>query len=158
MDTEILIGEIRRVFPIVDLPTRTELRFHADECPQCEYLADHLDENRGKPVNGPMIRYMHQELSCLSAKGWAWMLPHYLPYCLTPEAEYNQMETEFLLYNLAPDEQFAPETRIRLSALSPLQLHCLVHFVEWMRGHPKWSEYCPSEISRALQFLGAIYA
>jgi len=86
------------------------------------------------------------------------MLPHYLRYCFTPEADYNQMETEFLLYNLAPEEQFAPETRVRLSLLTKSQLHCLVHFVEWMRADPKWSEYCPSEIARALQFLSALLA
>src|SRR4051794_18838210 len=122
MDTETLIGKIREVFPIVEMPTRTELRSHPDECPQCGYLAEHLDENRSRPIDGAMIRYVHQELSCLSAKGWAWMLPHYLPYCLTPEAESNQMETEFLLYNLAPEEQFAAEARVRLSLLTERQL------------------------------------
>jgi hypothetical protein len=40
---------------------------------------------------------MHQEMTCLSARGWSWALPHYLPFCLTPEAEYNRMETEFLI-------------------------------------------------------------
>lgn len=81
------------------MPEQRNLRFHPDGCAQCQYLSEYLDEHRGHIVDGAMVRYLHQEMPCLSAVGWAWALPHYLRYCLTPEAEYNKMETEFLIYN-----------------------------------------------------------
>jgi hypothetical protein len=153
MDTAELLAEIRVAFPVVGMPTRRELRFHPDDCAQCEYLSGYLDERRGQRVDGAIIRYMHQEMSCLSAKGWAWALPHYLPFCFTPEAEYNQMETEFLIYSLGPSDEYKNDTKVRLSALTPEQVRCLVHFLEWLNVHPRWSEYCPDDISRALAFV-----
>jgi len=158
MNTNELLAEIQSVFPHVEMPINAELRFHPEGCLHCDYLAQDLEEMRGKPVDGNVIRHLHQEMSCLSAKGWAWALPHYLPFCLTPEAEYNQMETEFLVYNLGPDEKFRTETLQRLSLLSATQLSCLVHFIEWLQAHPKWSEYCPADLSKAREFLRGIDA
>ena len=151
--TSELLAEIRIVFPAIKMPAYADLRFHRDGCYECDCLARELEECRGRSVDGSVIRLLHQEMSSLSAKGWTWALPHYLLFCLRPEAEYNQMETEFLLYNLAPKEEFVPETLIRLSALNRPQVECLVHFVEWLKAHPRWSSYCPSEIETALEFL-----
>jgi hypothetical protein len=158
MDTASLLAEIRRVFPPVPMPNLHDLRFHPAGCVQCQWLSEYLDENRGKPIDGPIIRYMHQELGCLSAKGWVWALPHYLPFCLTAEAAYNQMETEFLIYNLGPAEEYEAETRLRLSTLNSDQVGCLIRFLKWCEAHPHWSEYCPENISSALQFVGTIKA
>ena len=154
--TAALLAEIKDVFPPVAMPAKSRLCFHSLGCFHCDYLAKELEQCRGKPVNGSVIRLLHQEMSCLSAKGWAWALPHYLPFCLTPEAEYNQMETEFLIYNLAPGGKFEAETRDRLSSLSGQQLTCLVHFLDWLKNHPKWSTYCPSEIDQAHEFVSSI--
>jgi hypothetical protein len=156
MTTEKLLAEISITFPPIDMPKNADLRFHRDGCYHCDYLAKELEQYRGKSVSGPVIRILHQEMSCLSAMGWAWALPHYLPFCFTPEAEYNQMETEFLLYSLAPTKKFEAEARIQLSALSRRQVKCLVHFVEWLKGHQRWGTYCPSEIETALDFLNGI--
>jgi hypothetical protein len=86
MNASDLLTEVRAVFPLVEMPAQRDLRVHSDGCAQCGYLSEYLDERRGHIVDGPVIRYMHQEMSCLSARGWAWALPHYLPYCLTPAA------------------------------------------------------------------------
>jgi hypothetical protein len=153
MNTGDLLTEIRAAFPLVAMPAQQDLRFHSDGCAQCGYLAEYLDERRGHIVDGPVIRYMHQEMSCLSAKGWAWALPHYLPYCLTPEAEYNKMETEFLIYNFGCSDEYKDNMRTQLSCFTMRQLQCLILFVEYLRGHPQWSEYCPEDIARALVFL-----
>lgn len=153
MSPDELLAEIQATFPKIEMPSRRELRFHSDGCSQCAYLSEYLDERRNQHVDGAMIRYMHQEMCCLSSKGWAWALPHYLPFCLTPEAEYNQMETEFLIYNLGPSEEHRDEQRIRLSALTRPQIRCLALFLDWLGMHPKWSEYCPEDIERALQFV-----
>jgi hypothetical protein len=77
MNTGDLLTEIRAAFPMVAMPAEKDLRFHSDGCVQCRYLSEYLNERRGHIVDGPVIRYMHQEKSCLSAKGWAWALPHY---------------------------------------------------------------------------------
>lgn len=153
MDSDALLAEIRAVFPKIGMPSQRELRFHPDGCYQCTYLSEYLDERREQTVDGAMIRYMHQEMSCLSAKGWAWALPHYLPFCLTPEAEYNKMEIEFLIYNLGPQDKFKEEQKRRLSALTDPQIRCLALFIDWLRAQPKWSEYCPEDVARARLFL-----
>jgi uncharacterized protein DUF6714 len=156
MDTEVLLSEIRAVFPSLPMPRAEELRFHPTNCAQCQYLSKDLEAYRGRVVDGNLLRYLHQELSCLSAKGWLWVLPNYLTYGLTPEAEYNQMETEFLIYNLAPGEQFEAETRERLSLLNPRQLACVLHFLEWLGDHPVWSERFPKELRAAKEFIGEL--
>lgn len=156
MDTPDLLAEIHAAFPPVEMPSEAELRYHAEGCFQCDYLASELASLRGKPIDGAVIRHMHQEMSCLSAKGWAWALPHYLPFCLTPEAEYNRMETDFLVYSLGPEEQYRQETRERMSLLNARQVKCLISFVEWLREHPHWGEFFPEEIEEASRFLHAL--
>jgi len=92
----------------------------------------------------------------LSAKGWSWALPHYLSYCLTPEAEYNKMETEFLIYNFGCADKYKVNMTAQLSGLTDRQLRCLILFIEFLSVHPRWSEYCPEEIARALVFLRSL--
>ena len=153
MNTDELLEEIRVAFPVLPMPARQALQFHPDGCAQCEYLSEYLYERREQAVDGNVIRYMHQEMTCLSSKGWAWALPHYLPYCLTPEAEYNWMETEFLIYNLGCGDKYKDNMRAQLVDLTVLQIRCLIRFVEYLDVHPKWSAYCPDEIRRALNFV-----
>ena len=68
-------------------------------------------------------------------------------FLLTKEAEHDGLETQFLIYSLAPGDEFKDETRARLSALSPQQLRCVVRFLEWLDGDPEWKEYCGDEIT-----------
>lgn len=63
------------------------------------------------------------------------------------------METEFLVYSLGSTEEFGHEQRLRLSALTRTQIRCLILFLRWLRAQPRWSEYCPEDIDRALQFV-----
>jgi hypothetical protein len=153
-----LIDEIEASFPQVEMPAKSELSFHKNGCDQCRYLRDDLEERRGKEINGDLIRYLHQELGCLSTAGLKWILRDYLKFCLTPEAEYNMMETEFLIYHLGPDLKYQKETLQQLSGLSRNQIDCLIHFLEWSATHPKWGDYCPENIEKALNFMRAINA
>ncbi len=98
----------------------------------------------------------YRQMSQLSAKAWRWILPHYLKFCLTPEAEYNRMETEFLIYSLGPTLEFQKETLERLSNLNKAQIDCLIHFLEWCLSQQHWKEYCPEDIERAINFLRTI--
>jgi hypothetical protein len=154
MDKSSLAKEIISSFPPVEMPSHHDLTFHKKDCWSCEYVAEYLEKNRGKAVDGNIIRYLHQEMSNLSAKSWLWILPHYLPFCLTPEAEHNKMETEFLIYNLGPDQKFVADTIERLSLLNESQINCLVHFLEYCYESPHWKQFAFSNhIPKSLNFL-----
>lgn len=153
MDTQELLTEIQLAFPVVEMPSKRDLRFHPDGCLQCDFISEYLDEHRSGIIDGAVIRYMCIEMTCLSAMGWDWVLPHYLPYCLTPEAEYNQSEIEYLVYNLGTSDEYKSETKVRLSGLSKQQVLCLKHFLSWLNRHPKWRDYFPEDIARALQMM-----
>lgn len=75
--------------------------------------------------------------------GRAGQLILHLPDCLTPEAEYNKMETEFLIYNFGCADKYKDNMRTQLSCLTLRQRRCLILFVEYLNVHPRWSEYCP---------------
>jgi hypothetical protein len=148
-----LRAEILSTFPLVDMPSQEDLSLEADSCHYCRELAADLEERRGKPIGGEAIRFVHQELYHLSAKGCQWILPRYLRYCLTEEASYNAFETEYLIYSLGPDLEFQADTQKRLSLLSRDQVACLVDFLAWCRNQPPWREHCPEEIDKAIEFL-----
>ena len=152
-DTATLLKRIGSAFPSVDLPLRAEIAFHPRGCAQCADLVEDLEPYRGKDVDVSLIRSVYQEMPHLSAKAWRWLLPNYLRFCLTDEAVYSRMETEFLIYNLGPDLRFQVETTQRLSGLSFDQVSCLVEFLEWCLDHEYWSEYCPEDITKAIGFL-----
>ncbi len=158
MSTEKLAEDIENTFPIVDMPRGSDISFHKDGCFECSWLAEKLERYRGKEFTGDAIRLIHQELTCLSAKAWRWILPHYLKFCLTSEAAYNTMETEFLIYNLGPDLKYQKDTLQRLTELNTAQIACLIHFLDWCSNHEYWSEYCPEEIKKAINFLCTINA
>lgn len=138
MNTEHLRKEIEPAFTFVEKPNGLSLSFHKDDCHQCGYLRDDLAQYKGKELPPEGIREIHQEMSCLSAQGWRWALPSYLRYCLTEEAGYDQLEIEFLIYNLAPELKYQLETKRRLSALSQDQILCLINFLEWCKVHEHW--------------------
>lgn len=148
-----LLDEIELVFPFVEMPIVGELTLHDANCPECRYLAEDLEQYRRKDITGETIRLIHQEMSYLSAKATRWILPHYLRYCLTPEAEYNRMETEYLIYHFGPRCEFQQRTSGQLSLLNTVQLKCLIHFFEWCLRQSYWREYCPQDIESAISFL-----
>lgn len=75
---------------------------------------------------------------------------------LRKRVPYTRIETEFLLYKLAPDAQFQEDTRLHLGLLNPAQIDTLLQFLIWMRDHPHWSAYCPDTIETALRFLESL--
>jgi hypothetical protein len=150
-DTASLSELIESAFPFVEMPSAAELV--SPSCEDFEYLTEELERYRGRQIDGAAIRLVHQELSHLSAKGWRWILPHYLRFCLTTEAEYNRMETEFLIYSLGPDLKFQGDTAHRLALLAPRQISCLIDFLCWCQNQEYWREYCPNQLSGAIGFL-----
>ncbi|MFZ6721720.1 DUF6714 family protein [Undibacterium sp. Ji49W] len=156
MDSKALFDEIELALPEVPMPINAELTFHKTDCLQCEYLRNELEENRDKEITGKLIRYLHMELSCLSSASWRWILPHYLKFSLTPEAVRNTFETQSIIFNLGPDPAFQADTKVRLSSLNQKQITCLVHFLEWLKNHTHWNEYCPEDIDGALKFMRSL--
>ena len=156
VDTESLLEEIQSAFPFLPMPDENEIVFHMAGCHVCDGLKNDLGDYRGKEITGEVIRLVHQELSSLSAKGLQWILPHYVRFCLTPEAEYNQMEIEFLIYSLRPALEFQRDTLIRLSLLNKEQITCLIHFLMWCENQAYWNEFYLDDINEAKEFLSSM--
>ena len=135
------------------MPPRSELPFHERGCARCEETANDLEQYRDKEIDGYAIRDVHMDLSRLSAKAMQWILPHYLRYCLTAEAIYNGMETEFLIYSLRPGLQFQKETLQQLALLTSDQIRCLIHFLQWCSNQEQWQPGYVEDIRQALNFL-----
>ena len=154
LDATNLACVIEEAFPLVDMPSSADLI--APGFSQYNYLAEELERYRGKEISGDAIRIIHQDLSHLSASAWHWILPHYLRFCLTAEAEYNRMETEFLIYNLGPDLRFQADVVKRLSQLTNSQISCLIDFLGWCLSQEYWREYCPDSIARGIGFLQTV--
>lgn len=154
MDTETLLLEVEKVFIPVNKPTGFALSFHKVGCASCEYLRKGLEIYTDRFLSPEAIRYMHGEMSCLSAKGWRWVLPSYLHHCLTADSTTDgDQTTEFLIYNLGPALKYQKETMQRLSLLNREHIDCLIHFLEWCAQHAYWSTYCPEDINKGLAFM-----
>jgi hypothetical protein len=152
-DTDSICKEIETAFPFVEMPVGAELPFNTPFTPEDRYLIEELEQFRDREISGKAIRFVHQEMSLLSAKAWQWLMPHYLRFCLTSEAAYNRMETEFLIYNLGPELKFQSGTLKRLSLFTARQAGCLIHFLQWCRNQEYWRDYCPENIDSAIAFL-----
>jgi hypothetical protein len=153
METAELLSEVERLFPFVAKPSGLDISFHEDECLQCDYLRRDLEEYVGSELPRTALREIYSEMSCLSAQGWRWVFPSYLRHCLAETTDYDNSETEFLIYNLGPAPEHEAETIQRLAALSDEQISCLIHFLDWCAIHPHWSGYCKDDISRAQAFM-----
>lgn len=148
-----LLSEIEEVFPFVHKPSGLALSYHKVGCINCEMLRRDLEAYSKMELPKEVLRYLHNEMGCLSAKGWRWILPSCLRYCVSVDDTCDNLETEFLIYNPGPDLKFQKETMERLSDLNDLQVQCLIHFLEWCSVHPHWSEYCQEDIQRGLAFM-----
>lgn len=148
-----LLAEIETAFPVEEMPRTEELTVHPDGCGECKYLREDLEDARGKPITGEVIRLIHQDLACLSVKALRWILPHYLRYCLSDEGQQSQMETEFLVYHFSPAGEYREETLQRFAFLREDQIECLFHFLDWCCAHPHWGEYFPEDLQKAKEFL-----
>jgi hypothetical protein len=157
MLTQALLDEISAVLPPVSKPPRDSIAFHKIGCDQCKYLRDDLDQYQGATLPDDAIRYLHNEWSCLSAAATRWVLPSYLARCVTQDL-YDPLETEFLIYTLAPEPKYELETTQRLSKLSHEQIGCLRNFLAWCSSHPHWPTYCPNELTRAVNFIDRLWA
>ncbi len=155
MTENTMLKEIESAFSLLEMPLPTEVLFSNKNLEHALLIGD-IEEFRNKPITGEFIRLIHREMSHLSPKFWRWILPHYLKYCLTAEAKYNRMETEFLIYSLAPALEFETDTTRRLSLLSRSQIMCLIHFLEWCLIDRYWQDFCPEELRKAIDFLHTI--
>jgi hypothetical protein len=155
-DAESLAKEIDQAFPLIGMPSPEEIQRHLTGCPTCEHLAADLESYRDKLIGVEVIRELHQEISHLSAKALQWILPYYLKYCLTPEAEYSGFETEFLIYSLAPVEEFEADVTCQLSLFNSNQIRVLRKFMAYLLSTDYWRSYCPVELDRGIAFLSKL--
>ncbi len=153
LDSLELLERIESTFPIVEMPASEELPFATLNERLAGDLIRDLEEFRGKVVTVALIRGVHQEMTHLSPQAWRWILPHYLRFCMTPEAERSRLEMEFLIYNLRPRAEFQHATLERMSLLTEDQVACVLTFLRWCLNSSFWMEYCPDDISEAIGFL-----
>ena len=158
MKTETVLSHVEQVFGFIKKPRGNSISFHKNDCLQCKFLRQELQPYKDMELPYQGIFCVFQDMSCLSAKGWRWVLPSYLRYCLTKEAEISGMETEFLIYNLGPNIGHQTETLERLSDLNQEQINCLLNFLFWCREHDYWSKYYLSDIKRAIGFIQKLRA
>ena len=156
MKAEDLEQELENVFPFTDKPKGIDLSFHQDNCLHCQFLRNDLEIYNDKRLNKEGIRELYNDMSCLSAKGWAWVFPSYLRLCLHQEASLFANETELLIYNLGPETECEEETKQRLSGFSHQQLQCILHFINWWQTNEHWSKYFASELERANSFISGL--
>ncbi len=157
MDTEYLLREIESVFPPFDMPSGFELAPEFPRYIESEEIRNDMEEFRGKRIERDAIRTIHRYLPVLSTKGMRWILPWYLRYCLTDEAQkHSRIETRSLIYTLSPDTQFVSETLQQLSLLDISQLTCLIHFLEWCLSDEYWINSEPERIRAGIEFLMSI--
>ena len=152
-ETASLFKEIEKTFPFVDKPNGLALLHHKVGCFNCEMVRRDLETYSKPELPKEALRYLHNEMGCLSAKGWRWVLPSYLRYCVGVNDTYDGLETEYLIYTLGPDLKYQKETFEHLSELTGPQIDCLIHFLGWCSAHPHWSDYCPKDIQRAIAFM-----
>ncbi len=153
MDYTILIKEIESVFPFIKKPAGLEVSFHKVDCYDCLCLQREMEKYPNQELPKNALRWLHNEWSCLSAKGWAWVLPSFLRYCVISNETSDGSETEFLIYSLAPELKYEKDTINRLTELNKEQISCLIHFIEWFEAQEEWANYCPEEMLRAKRFL-----
>jgi hypothetical protein len=156
MLTQALLEEIATVLPPVAKPAKGEIAFHQSGCAHCNDLREDLDQYQGEILPDKAIRHLHSQWSCLSATATRWVLPSYLARCLTQDL-YDPLETEFLIYALAPESMYELETTHRLSELSHEQIGVLRNFLSWCSEHPHWSTYCADEVARATDYIGRLW-
>lgn len=154
MNSEDLLNDIERWFPFIKKPQGLELSFHKDDCQHCCYLRKEM-EQYGEIIPKEGLRWLHNELSCISSKGMLWVLPSLLRHCVQSNDTYDGLETEFLIYHLSPDLKYQKDASKQLSSLSKAQLSCLENFIGWCKNHEHWSNYCSEEIERAAKFLAS---
>lgn len=156
MKTEMLIQEIENCFPYVEKPCGSELPFHKVGCNQCDFLVADLEPYKEKKISEKGIREAYTEMSCLSAKGWCWVLPSYLRHCVLSIDESRDF-AEFLIYNLSPREEHKQGVAERLSEINHEQLNCILSFLYWCESSEHWvSKYCPDNLAEAIVFVNKL--
>ena len=69
MDTVALLEEIDRVFPLVAKPGGDLIMFHQSGCYECEGVRNDLEQYSEPSLPDNAIRYLHNDMTCLSADG-----------------------------------------------------------------------------------------
>jgi hypothetical protein len=162
MKNKSLQDEIDEVMPPVDKPSSIDISFHKDDCGHCVDLRKDLEKFKDQTIPEEAIKEIYMDMSSLSAKGWRWVMPSYLKHIISTsekhfdsDIEYlcHHSEAEFLIYNLAPNQEYEKEQEGRLSEFSEEQLYCLINFLEWCGQCSYFREFLDEEISNGKIFI-----
>jgi hypothetical protein len=150
-----LAFEIERAFPLVEMPPPEAIRYHPTGCWQCDELAAYLEDHRNNRAGGfTLIDTVWQEMSCLSAQATRWILPHYLRYCLTPEAQEEEMKLENFVFQFSLGKNAEKETPGQFSLLTGEQIRVLIDFLNCLRTSDDWwVETFTEDLDAGIAFL-----
>lgn len=154
MDAEYLLREIDAAFPPFEMPSSLEFVSETPHYIESDEIRDDMEEFRGKKIDAKAIRTIHRYFPVLSPMATRWILPEYLRFCLTSEAQSHcRVETMSLIYALSPDAEFRNDTLTRLSMLNTKQRMCLIHFLQWCLLDEYWIDSDPERIRTGIDFL-----
>ena len=145
---------VSTAFPYCEKPNRSELSIHSEKCFHCKMSLEELDRHDGSKLPETAIRYLHNEMSTLSAKAISWVLPSYLRLVIE-NPEPGDPVPEFLIYFFAPVCKYETETKSQLEQLSTEQIDCLIDLMGYF-NNTDWGSYCPDELESAVIFLQSL--
>ena len=159
MDCISVLDEVKQVFSFVDMPPQDEMVPSTPRTIESEEIREDMEAYRGKEITGEAIRTIQRYFPVLSAKATRWILPHFLRYCLTPDAESDRRrQVESLIYALSPEVEYVADAAERFTLLNAAQIACLVHFLEQCLKDPYWVDAYPERILEGILFLRRLLA
>ena len=127
---EEIFALVEDVFPYLTQRPANVLKEFTNDDLVMRFLSEGLQSymNAKMPMDG--VRYIHTELSNLSASGIAWVLPSLLRQAILSEQRFDGLH-EFLIYDLEFDENRIDDVKYRYSQLSIEQIKCLACVLEY---------------------------
>ena len=160
MEIKQLISEIDTFLPPIKRPK--EIYNSESRGQDFEDFKKYLDQYQEDELPSEVIESIYNDLVYLSSSGWRWVMPYYLKQCLkkatqsyNSSSEYlaNNSETEFLIYNLYPSEEFEDHKTKWFKDFSEQQLLCFVHFLEWCGQYPHLKSFWSKDIPKGIELI-----
>lgn len=127
---EEIFALVEGVFPsLAQRPANVFKEFTNDDLVM-RFLREGLQSYVDAKIPMDSVRYIHTELSNLSASGIAWALPSLLRQAILSEQRFDTLH-EFLIYDLEFDESRIDDVLYRYSQLSKEHIECLACVLEY---------------------------
>lgn len=127
---EEIFALVEDVFPYLAQRPANALKEFTNDDLVMRFLSEGLQSYMDAKIPVDGVRYIHTELSNLSASGIAWVLPSLLRQAILSEQRFDTLH-EFLIYDLEFDENRIEDIKYRYSQLNKEQIECLACVLEY---------------------------